>query len=184
MSLTPRLVSELCRHRLGLPDASGSARFINLIPEALKATARKIASNANLRHLLVTDPAATLLNLSAGRVNLQTGYAQFNFLLEYLDCGKIYHSGSVHPLQKISTNQANLNGVYDSVFYHYFVEGDFLTALGNGVKLSGQLSFAVPYFPENLAALPESEEVETMFISKLCELATVPKNDYAEDDKK
>lgn len=185
MSLNPQLAAELCRQRLGLPDASRAAQFINLIPDALKATARKIAQNPHLRDLLITNPATTTGAIGAGgKVNLALLYTTYNILLEFLDVGQIYHSGSNYPLQKRSPQEAALAGAYDSIFYHYWIEGDYLTAQGNGVKLTGNLAFAVPYFPETLAALPESEEVETMFISKLCELATVPANDYAEDGVK
>ena len=185
MSLTTQVVAELCRQHLGLPDGSKAAQFINLIPEALKLTARKIAADANLRQLLITDPAATSIAIAAGgKVNLQTGYQSFAFLLEFIDLGQIYHSGSTFPLQKRTAQEANLPGAYDSVFYHYYIEGDYLYAIGNGVKLTGVLTFAVPYFPQNLAALPESEEVEAMFIAKVCELATIPKNDFAEDGEK
>ena len=101
MSLTTQVVAELCRQHLGLPDGSKAAQFINLIPEALKLTARKIAADANLRQLLITDPAATSIAIAAGgKVNLQTGYQSFAFLLEFIDLGQIYHSGSTFPLQK------------------------------------------------------------------------------------
>ena len=90
MTLTPRLVAELLRQRLGLPDDAEAARIINLIPQALKATARKIAADPDLRQLLITDRSATTATLASGVVDLTTPYSSFRFLMEYFDLGLVY----------------------------------------------------------------------------------------------
>ncbi len=93
MTLTPRLVSELIRQRLGLPDDSQAARIINLIPQSLKAFGRKVAADPFLREQLFTDRAVAILPISSsyGEVDLQTGFDTYGFLMEYLDRGRLYY---------------------------------------------------------------------------------------------
>lgn len=90
MTLTPRLVAEIIRQRLGLPDDGEAARIISLIPEALKATGRKIAADPDLRQLLITDRSSTTAAISSGVVDLTTPYSSFRFLMEYFDLGLVY----------------------------------------------------------------------------------------------
>lgn len=190
MALNERLVSELVRQRLGMSDASQSARFINLIPDALKVTARKIAADRFLRHLLISNKSTTFLAISAvgdnGKVALATAYANFHLLLEYLDYGELFltdvegEDDNVYPLQKLaSAGHASLPQQLND-FDYYWIEGDFLYVKDAD---NGNIRFACPYFPTTLAELPESQEVETMFISKLIELANMP-SDAAEDGEK
>lgn len=90
MTLTPRLVAEVIRQRLGLPDNSMAAQIMLQVPEALKATGRKIAASPDLRQLLITDPSSTSAVISSGAVDLTTPYSSFRFLMEYFDLGLVY----------------------------------------------------------------------------------------------
>lgn len=90
MTLTPRLVSEILRQRLGLSDDSMAAQIMLQIPEALKATGRKIAASPDLRSLLITDYSSTTAAIVNGVVDLTTPYSSFRFLMEYFDLGLVY----------------------------------------------------------------------------------------------
>lgn len=102
MTLNPRLVAEIIRQRLGLPDDSMATRIILQIPACLKATGRKIAASPDLRQLLITDPSSTSAAIgSGGVVDLTTPYSSFRFLMEYFDLGLVYllPSTTVTPYQ-------------------------------------------------------------------------------------
>lgn len=102
MTLNPRLVADVIRQRLGLTDDSMSAQIMLQIPEALKATGRKIAASPDLRQLLITDPSSTSAAIgSGGIVDLTTPYSSFRFLMEYFDLGLVYllPSTTVTPYQ-------------------------------------------------------------------------------------
>lgn len=265
MTLTTRLCSELIRQRLNLPDDSQAAKIVNLIPQALKATGRKIAADPNMRQLLMTDKLATSIPIGThGAVNLVTGYDTWQFLLEYFDQGLCYHlidttfdpadvsvigdtidigvtdfvdldavrftttgalptgislattyyiisysnadplatlqlsptaDGSglvnitgqgtgVHTMQKYlpttelpmqrlkNPQQAQLDRYLSSVFTYYTVQADTLFIFPT--TLTGQVNFANPCYPTNLAALPDSEEAEKLFLQELTNLVAVP----------
>jgi len=90
MALNPRLVTEIIRQKLGTTDDNIAARVAIQIPEALKATGRKIAADPDLRQLLVTDRSATTAAIASGVVDLTTPYSSFRFLMEYFDLGLVY----------------------------------------------------------------------------------------------
>lgn len=90
MTLNTRLVSELIRQRLGLPDDSQAARIINLVPQSLKEFGRRCAADQYLRQLLTTDKASAGLALSGGKINLATAYSTYYLLEEYIDIGQMY----------------------------------------------------------------------------------------------
>lgn len=187
MALDNRIVTEVMRQRLGQPDASMSLRFAIGIPEALKATARKVAADPSLRPLMITPRATTTGALVAGAVNLATLYASHRLLLEYLDKGQIFHSSSVFPLRRIPI-QAKTFVQQFTEYAYYYVDGDSLFAQSSvPAALAGTLSFAAPSFPATLAQLPESEEIENIFFNKLYEWAIsdqAPGNDAAQDGAK
>ncbi|HXG82652.1 MAG TPA: hypothetical protein VNI84_01370 [Pyrinomonadaceae bacterium] len=176
--LNERLVAELVRHRLGEIDASKSGRTILLIPEALKAVARKVAADHFIRHKLLTNKSTTVLPISdAFSVDLSEGYKLFRFLLEYIDVGQIYHESSDFPLQKLSINRARLQPPPQTGFVYYYIEGNTLVVLS---EAAGNLSFAVPSYPANVSQLPE--ELEKMLIDKIVEMVTM--SDASEDGEK
>lgn len=173
MALNARLVSELMRQRFGLPDNSQAARFINLIPEALKETGRKVAADEMLRPLLVTNKATTTGAISAGKVDLAALYTSNQIMLEYFDLGQIYLNSGTYPMQKLATpNQAALPNYLTAVYNYYYIQGDSLYVVPSST--TGTISFAVPYYPVNLAALPESEEIERLFLDVLANLSAMP----------
>lgn len=185
-ALNPQLVAHLVRQRLGLPDDSQSARIIFLIPEALKRTARKVALDPKLRDLMMSDKSTTSLTITAGKVDLTTGYSTHRFLLEFIHLGQIYHSSVTYPLQKLEPVQGQIAGYLgtNSGFSYYYIEGKYLV-LPNAE--TGSLNFAVPTYPATLAQLPTSEEIQTIFLDKIIEmLPEVNGNggDYAEDGVK
>lgn len=89
--LTPQICAEIIRQRLSLPDDSQAARIIAQIPTALKAFARKVAADPNTRQNVITDRTTTTLPITTGgRVDMNDGYGDYKFMLEYLDQGFIY----------------------------------------------------------------------------------------------
>lgn len=191
--LTPQIVAEVMRQRLGLPDASQAARFTAGIPEVLKATARKIVADPYLRSLLVTDPQNVTADPGkTGTVDLTALENQHQVLIEYFDLGAVYSAGGgpAAPFQKVDNRAASLPQRFTDYGY-YWIEGDRLHAFymdptRGKVPFERQLAFAVPYFPKTLADLPESEEVQTLFLDKMYEWALeyAGPNDGAEDLEK
>lgn len=185
-ALTPQIVSEVMRQRLGLPDGSSAARFIIGIPEALKKTARKIAANPRLRPLIISDRTTVTIAIVSGTVDLTTGYTTYRFIKEYFEKGKMYHASNQYPLRKIPMSAKDLVQQLQD-YYYYYLDGDKIhlqTYDPAASKPSGSVSFAVPQYPATLAQLPESEEVQTIFLDKLYEWCVNPENDAAEDGKK
>lgn len=179
--LNPQLVADIVRHRLGEEDASHSARYIMLIPEALKLTGRKIAANPNLRHLLMTDQAQATAVLDAGSaVDLDALYASDQILHEYLDAGEIYLENETYPLQWMTRSRAALPQYLSGSYRYCYKDGGKLI-VKDGAP-GDTVSFAVPKFPATLADLPESEEAQTLFLAKLIEL--IVGQDSAEDGAK
>lgn len=81
---------------MGWVDDSNAARVINLVPQALKATARKLAADPYTRQLTTTNRATTTVAIgSRGQVNLVTGYDTYQLLMEYFDKGQVYFLPSV-----------------------------------------------------------------------------------------
>lgn len=76
------------------------------------------------------------------------------------------------PLQKLGSPQLEAHTRYlDSVFRYYYIQGDVLQVLPRGV--AGNVAFSVPYYPWNLAALPDSLEAENIFLSVLKDIVTM-----------
>lgn len=78
---------------------------------------------------------------------------------------------SGNPIQPIrSPQQANLPQYLGSIYQYFYIQGDVLFLLAtDGVYPTGSLAFAVPYWPLTLAALPDSDEAERLFIDILTE---------------
>lgn len=180
--LTPQLVAELVRQRMGLKDGSESQRIIMMIPEALKRCARKVAANPNLRDLMFTDRTAATIAIASGKVDLTTLYSTHRALQEFLDVGQIWHSSSAHPLQKVSavagSNLATYMGT-NANFIYYYLQGKYLVLPGGE---TGSLEFAVPSYPATVSQLPASNEVETMFLDTVIEMLAGEKTDYTQEE--
>lgn len=184
MALTERIVAEVLRQRLGLPDGSQAARFLNAIPEVLKATARKVAADPNLRPLMLTDPTTVSVTLTAGSADLASTYSTHRILLEYIDKGYIYHSSFQAPLKRIPLQSANFEQQFDEYGYYWIAGDDIHAQQADKTALTGSLTFEVPTYPANVAGLPSSDEIEKLFLDKMFEWAVsnqMPGNDAAED---
>lgn len=169
MALTTRIVAEVLRQRLAEGDGVNLPRIVNAIPEVLKAVGRKIAADSNLRPLLTTDRTTVTAVITGGFVNLVPLYQTNRILIEYIDRGRIYHASSVYPLRQLSPKARPLKQLFVN-FAYYAIDGDKLDVFSAaGTALTGTLSFAVPYYPATLADLPESEEVEKLFLDKMLE---------------
>lgn len=74
-----------------------------------------------------------------------------------------------NPIQPLrSPQQAALPQYLGSVFQYYYIQADQLFLIPDNVTYpSGNVAFAVPYFPINLAALPDSKECERVFLQEL-----------------
>lgn len=91
MALNAQLVAELIRQRMGWENDAQAARVINLIPEALKQTGRQLAADPFTRQLVTTDRRTAIVSIGAGgKLDLTTGYDDYQFLLEYFDKGQVY----------------------------------------------------------------------------------------------
>mgnify|MGYP003498955805 FL=1 len=167
MALNNRLVTEWIRQKLGEANASKAARTLIMIPTALKETGRKIAADGRLRPLLQTDPTSVTATITNGAVDLAALYASDNIFLEYLDKGQITHEDYDYPCQTVTPNQKNLT-FYQSEWLQYYVQGNTLYVIPSDT--TGDLAFAVPYFPATLSAMPDSTEAETIFLETLLEL--------------
>lgn len=187
MALTYQQVAEICRQRLGLPDASANARALWVIPQALNNLARKVATSDMRRHLLWTDKATTTVTLDgSGKADLTTLIASKKIMLEFLKYGNIFGDNSPYPLQPVESSSSYLvrQGALADEYLHYYLEGTKIVTLnfGNEVsRLEGSLSLEVAYVP-TLSQLPS--ELEDDFIAKVMELLTLPQNDYPEDGEK
>lgn len=186
-TLTPQIVGEVMRQRLGDENAAKAARYIYGIPEALKDTGRKVAANPRLRPLLTTDKSSVTGTIMAGKVDLAALYVSNQILLEYLDKGRIYHANNPYPLREIPPAIALLTQQF-SDFYYFYIDGNYLYPIDSSKSaLTGSLKFAVPYYPATLALLPTAEEVQNIFFDKLyewCLSDQMPQNDGAEDGEK
>jgi len=171
MSLNNRLVTEIIRQRLGEANAEKAARTLLQIPTALKEFGRKIAADGRLRPLLQTDPATTTGTITAGVVDLSALYTSDNIFLEYLDKGQITHEDFDYPLQFVTPNQKNLT-FYQTEWLHGYVQGSSLFVIPS--ETTGELAFAVPYWPATVTALPESAEAERMFLDVLFDAVMKP----------
>lgn len=188
-TLTARMVAEIMRQRLGLADASQSARIINGIPDALKATGRVVAASPSLRPLFTTPKATTTAVLSVtGTIDLTALYTANHILKEFFDKGQIYTSSTagslaIAPIPK----KAQSFTQQFSDFTFYYIEGDTLyvrSSSATAPKPTGTIYFAVPYYPTALTELSDSDELQSIFLDKLfewCLDAQMPGNDAAED---
>lgn len=166
MSLNNRLVTEWIRQELGEENAEKAARTLIMIPTALKEFGRKIAADGRLRPLLQTDQESLTATITDGKVDMTPLY-DANVFLEYLDKGQITHEDYNYPLQFVTPNQKNLT-FYQTEWLHGYVQGGQLNVIPS--ETTGELAFAVPYWPSTVALLPESAECETLFLQTLLEL--------------
>lgn len=129
--------------------------IMNHVPPALEDLARKVAYDANKRHLLLTAPSTTTAALNAsGVADLSALIANPRVLLDCLKYGTIYPpagSPSTQPFRVLEhAGQGRLRGVYDALVYKCWVEGSQLhtkSANNNVTPLAGNISFAVPRIP-------------------------------------
>lgn len=191
-TLTPRMVAETMRQRLGLPDASQSARIINGIPDALKATGRVVAADMFLRPLLTTEQTTTTAVLTGGgTVDLTALYTTYHIFKEYFDKGAMYlDDGTGTDYLQIApiTAKARTFPQQFTDYNYYYIEGDTLyVQSASGGKAAGTLHFAVPYYPIAVSELSNSDELQAIFFDKLLEWCVderIPGNDAAEDGEK
>jgi hypothetical protein len=174
------------RQRLGLPDDSQAARFINGIPEALKRTGRKVAADPYLRPLLITNPAVVQVAINTGSVALNAAaLTTAHILVEYLDKGQIYHADYPNrPLRRIHPYCKSIPQPWEDYGYFYTEDGSIYPINKDNVGLTGNLLFAVPYYPSTLSLMPSNEELELVFFNKLEEWLAEAPEDAAEDGKK
>ena len=152
--LTPQVVSDIVRHRLGMPDDSQAARIIMLIPEALKSFGRMIAADPDTRQLLTTNPLSTKLPIgNNGAVDLSSGYGQYKFLLEYIDRGLMYWSPGAICTPYLLNIGTSASGVW--VFAANPPPGD--TILVNGV------TFTFVYAPLTVAGAGSGVNAEYLY---------------------
>lgn len=171
--LNTRIVNELMRQRFNLPDDSSAAKWINLTPEALKQTGRKVAADEMLRPLLQTNKATTTATISAGKIDLAALYTSNQIMLEYFDLGQIYLNAAVYPMQRLqSPQQAALPNYLTNVYDYYYIQGDSLFVVPSST--TGTISLAVSYFPATLADLPDDTSIERVFLDELANLSASP----------
>lgn len=276
MALTPQLVQEIVRQRLGSSSDEVAARVLMQIPHALKSFGSVIAADPHLRPLLQTDRRSTRLPIaqgdrtdanvvsgfSNGIVTLSSGYDTWQFLLEWLDVGQIYFQPATtistinpgtdritlstplnfevadgmsviltstgglpggyvsntlcyvydyngtdalslvttyndpdtlidfstagtglrrlvsitynYPLQRLrSPAQANLPNYLDGTFTYFYVQDGSLVVLRDDC-IGGMVACALPTYPLTLAAMPDSEEAERIFLQIITDMVVQP----------
>jgi hypothetical protein len=181
-ALTPQIVGEVMRKRMG--TSIDSARFIAGIPEALKATGRKVAADPYLRPILTTNPAVVQPTINTGSVPLNdAALTGAGVLTEYLDYGRIYHVNYPNlALRRISPTCKMIKQPWEDYGYYYVEDASIYPIDKDNNSLSGQLLMAVPYYPLLLAYLPD--ELQPVFFDKLEEWLAETPQDAAEDGKK
>lgn len=258
MALTPRIVTEIMRQRLGLASAAKAAAVTLQIPQALKETGRRMAADPTTRALLQTDRTVALISLATGgKVPLASAYTTHKIIKEFIEYGQMYFCPSLsfatsdvdvsnntltlrgerfkvgdkvrftttttlpaglslatdywiasynattylatistslanalnnvvvditsqgtgthtiavqesadHPMSRLAGPQAAPFSRYlASEYRYYYIQGDTLFVLP--ATSTGQVAFAVPYYPATLADLPESNEAENIFLDVL-----------------
>lgn len=123
-----------------------------LLFEVLNELAEEHASDINLRHYLMSDPATTTAALSGtGVADLSVLITGSGLLLGALQYGNIFHPDNSMPLVPTGNAAAGrLPGNYDLMFLHYWLQGSNLHTRSidnNATPLVGNLSFAVPCVP-------------------------------------
>lgn len=179
--MTEDQIAVLVRRRAGLPETA-RLRIIPLVEMGLRRLAKHVAERQNLRHWLLTNQATTTAALDAnGVVDLSDIDLTHHVLIECLRYGRIYHESSVYPLQWVSTpSQGALGGIFDTIFLHCWLEGTMLytrSSDGNATPLTGNLSFAVPFWPA-LSALPDA--LNELLVEKVLEELAEHHQDYEE----
>lgn len=149
MTLTPRIVTEAIRQRLGDVDSRRAAKYIIQIPECLKNTARLIAADPYLRQLLVTDPLVTDFPIMSGYVSLEDGYDDFQFLMEYFNLGNIYYVTVPAPEVTVS---ASTNFFSIPTDYETLADGDRVYfTVSDGGELPTPLEAGIIYYLKNFS---------------------------------
>lgn len=189
MAFDEATVAEIVRHRLGEVDASGRARVIWAIPQALDRLARKVAADKFKRSLLMSQRDSSDFALTAGTLALSTVRAA-GILIEYLHYGTIWHRTAAgqlatYPLQRLEPDQFPLVQTMADDYQYYWLDGDTLRMkqTTSGPAIDGSLRFACPYKP-TLTQLSQIAELHDDFIDKVIEVSTGPGSDTAEDSEK
>lgn len=158
-SLSHKDIAEIVRRRFNGPDGD-ELRYIPLVDSALCHLAYDVAADLGLRHLLLTDPAATVVTLVNGVADLSTLVAAPRILLECLKYGEIMPPiAAGYPTQPFrfidNTGQGQLKGMFDSLQPKCWLGGNFLyTKMVNNAFMVGDISLEVSYWPD-LAQLPD-----------------------------
>ena len=156
-------VCEMVRRRFNLPEGD-ELRFMPLVDPALRQLAYDVARDPSLRNYLMTDADTVTATLDAdGIADLSTLVnTSPRILLECLCYGDVHPDpswASQQPLREVSEmGQGLLAGAYDSLVYHYWLEGMNLNTRSpdnNVTPLVGTISFRTPYWP-TLDQLPNS----------------------------
>ncbi len=143
MALNIRLVTELVRQRLNLPDDSQYARIAEAVPEALKSVSRKIAADQWLRQLLCTNPDTTTYPLDVNsQISLINGYNDYQFLMEYFDKGLLYLLPTLVSIVRSECQE----GLIIDPYVSGYANGDivYFTVNETGVLFSG-ITADTPY---------------------------------------
>lgn len=155
-------IAELVRRRFNGPEGD-ELRYLPLVDVALRQLAYDVARDPELRQYLMSDPAtATAILNGQGIADLTTLVNTTpRILLDCLCYGDVHPDPtwtSQQPLREVAEmGQGLLSGAYDSLVYHYWLEGLNLNTRSpdNNVNpLTGTISFRTPYWP-TIAQLPE-----------------------------
>ncbi len=142
MTLTPRIVTEIMRQRLGMPDASKAAAITLQIPQALKETGRRMAADPTTRALLQTDRTVALIALTTGgKVPLATAYTTHKIIKEFIEYGQMYFC----PSLSFATSDVDATGNTITLRGERFKVGDKVRFTTTGTLPAG-LSLATDYW--------------------------------------
>lgn len=184
MGLNEKQIAEMARQQLRYPNASRNLGLITIIPNAIERLATMAAQDENKKFLFLTPTTLTAPLDGAGKVDLSTIITTNKIIAEFMDRGYIWHSSSTKPLQFIQNPEmATLGSCEDDVIF-YWMRGRVLYTRNKtpivGTPLSGNLTLELPFIP-TLANFPE--EMTLDLVNKVCELATNPRGDFAEDGR-
>ncbi len=120
-------------------------------------------------YIINYDATTGIMQLSTtsdggGLVNIGSGYAA--------TVSMVKQDPDDNPIQLKSPQLAALPNYLDGEFTYGYIQGNVLFLLP--VTNTGNVAFAVPYYPNNLAALPASAEAEKLFLQTLMNMVSVP----------
>lgn len=148
-------IAELVRRRFNGPEGD-ELRYIPLVDSALRQLAYDVARDPELRSYLMSDPATTTAILDGNGVADLTTLVDTSprILLDCLCYGDVHPDpswASQQPLRQVNDmGPGLLAGAYDSLVYHYWLEGYKLNTRSpdnNATPLAGTISFRTPYWP-------------------------------------